>query len=239
MNDSVVMRRTKTTRGAKPAAIILLLLICVLFAFVRIDIDRTTGTGPEEASAVVHFIEDYGRHLNTIVPLALVIANRDLIGAKQIAVIALSGTVLTHGAKRALNDVHIGDTRLGQRPSGPTSNHNFPSGHSSLASAGAWFGMRRFGWKWGILLIPIMFFTMYARVMLDAHTVSAVLCGGIVGVLSALPFATIFRSSERSGQGWGAAIGHCFAASPLDATVAIRSGLGMIWLMFALATLSL
>ncbi|MBE1284431.1 MAG: phosphatase PAP2 family protein [Rhodobacteraceae bacterium] len=138
-------------------------------------------------SALVTGVEDYGRHVNTLVPLGTAIALRDIKGLLQIATVGFAGTVATHGPKRLLNDVEIFGTRLGQRPNG--GDHNLPSGHSSLASAGAYIAVRRYS-KWlGVIVWPILFLTMYARYMLDAHTVSATIAGAIIGLLVADLFA--------------------------------------------------
>ncbi|GIT93219.1 hypothetical protein JANAI62_36370 [Jannaschia pagri] len=134
-------------------------------------------------------VEQVGRHVNTARPLLMVIALRDVVGAKQMVAITAAGILATHGPKRLLNDVEIAGTRLGQRPSSATSKHNMPSGHSSLASAGACFMVRRYSHWFGVVVWPIVLLTMYARVMLDAHTVSATIAGAITGVLVAWLFA--------------------------------------------------
>jgi len=83
-------------------------------------------------------------------------------------------------------------TRLGERPFSPTSNHNTPSGHSTLAGASAYFVMRRYSWWFAIVVIPILLSTMYARVMLDQHTISATVAGAATGLLVAALFSTKF-----------------------------------------------
>ncbi|MEZ5676467.1 MAG: phosphatase PAP2 family protein [Thalassovita sp.] len=135
-------------------------------------------------------VEDYGRHVNTVVPFGAALILRDWGGIRQLATITIAGIAATHGPKRALNNVTINGTRLGQRPSSPDSNHNMPSGHSSLASAGAYYAMRRYSIWLGLLTIPVMLLTMYARYMLDAHTVSAVIAGAATGILIAALFSS-------------------------------------------------
>lgn len=142
-------------------------------------------------SAFVTGVEDYARHLNTIIPIGTAIALRDLKGLGQIAAISVYGTAATHVPKRLLNDVEVGGTRLGQRPNG--SNHNMPSGHSSLASAGAYFAVRRYSKWFGVVVWPVLISTMYARYMLDAHTVSATIAGAVTGLLVAAFFVRPFR----------------------------------------------
>jgi lipid A 1-phosphatase len=134
--------------------------------------------------------EKYGRHINTLMPFALAIISRDKAGFKQILVIAVSGIIASHGPKRLLNNVKIMGTRLGQRPFSSTSKHNTPSGHSTLAGATAYFVMRRYSWWFAVIVIPVLLCTMYARVMLDKHTISATLAGAATGLLVAALFST-------------------------------------------------
>lgn len=146
--------------------------------------------------ALVMGVEDYGRHINTLLALAVPIVLRDWVGLKQLAVATVAGIIATHGSKRLLNDVWIGDTRLGQRPGGPDSSYNMPSGHSALASAVIWFLGRRYSWWWALLTVPITLLTMYARVMLDAHTLSGVIVGALVGLL----VTALFVTKRRQGR---------------------------------------
>lgn len=138
-------------------------------------------------NVLVTGIEDYGRHLNTLIPIATAVALRDIKGLWQIAAVAFVGTAAAHGPKRLLNNVEIYGTRLGQRPNG--GDHNLPSGHSVLASAGAYFAVRRYSKWFGVIVWPILLLTMYARYMLDAHTISATIAGAIIGTLVADFFA--------------------------------------------------
>jgi len=147
-------------------------------------------------NTLVTNVEDYGRHVNTLIPLGAALILRDIKGLWQIATVALAGTVATHGAKRLLNDVEVFGTRLGQRPNG--SDHNSPSGHSSLASAGAYIAVRRYSKWFGLIVWPMVILTMYARYMLDAHTVSATIAGALTGVLVAAVFTRpCFRFRRR------------------------------------------
>lgn len=136
----------------------------------------------------VQWVEDQGRFVNTALQVAMPVLTRDIMGLKSLAWIALTGTGSTHGLKRALNDVEVKGVRLGQRPSSERTRHNFPSGHASLASSGAVFVATRYGWRWLLLLGPVVLATAYARVALDAHTWSAVVAGTCLGVLFTRPF---------------------------------------------------
>lgn len=165
-----------------------LALACALYPTNHaLDYPETRG-GHDKASVLL--VENAVRHVNTAVAIALPLFSRDLVGLAQLAVVAVVGTAATHIPKRLLNDQEISGTRLGQRPQNLHSQHNVPSGHSSLASAAAWFVCRRYGWRWACLLLPITAATMWSRVMLDAHTVSAVWAGLFVGVAVALFFVT-------------------------------------------------
>lgn len=144
-------------------------------------------------SALVHFVEDYGRHITTIAAFGAPIVLRDWTGLKQLLVVTVSGILATHGPKRLLNGVVVLGTRLGERPNGPNSRHNMPSGHSALASAATWFLARRYSWGWLWLGIPVTFLTMWGRFMLNEHTVSAVIAGCLIGLVVGSLFVTARR----------------------------------------------
>ena len=159
--------------------------------------DYAVSRGGHEMPFVVA-TESYGRHINTVLPFALALILKDKEGLKQLGFITVAGILASHGPKRLLNDVEIMGTRLGQRPSSPTSKHNTPSGHSTLAGACAYFIMRRYS-KWmGLIVIPVLLATMYARVMLDKHTVSATFAGAATGLLVAGLFSTKFSDFRGS-----------------------------------------
>lgn len=152
----------------------------------------------QNAGGVTRFVEDYGRYTNNLVQLGLPLVKRDVVGLVQLAYVAVSTTVATQGLKFALNNVVVGRTRLGERPQGPNSRANMPSGHSSMASCGAYFVCRRYGWKYALLTVPILFLTMYARYMLDAHTISAVIAGALLGILMTALFTSPYRGRKRA-----------------------------------------
>ena len=159
--------------------------------------DYAVSRGGHEMSFVVA-TESYGRHINTVLPFALALILKDKEGLKQLGFITVAGILASHGPKRLLNDVEIMGTRLGQRPSSPTSKHNTPSGHSTLAGACAYFIMRRYSTWMGLIVIPVLLATMYARVMLDKHTVSATIAGAATGLLVAGLFSTKFSDFRGS-----------------------------------------
>lgn len=189
MRNSLVAHRALSRVWRSVAWIaVALALACALYPSNH-ELDYQTPRGGQQDVKVV-LVEDVLRHVNTVAAIALPLLNRDLVGLAQLTVITVVGTAATHIPKRLLNDWVIAGTRLGQRPQNTDSHHNVPSGHSSLASAAAWFVCRRYGWRWAWLVLPITAATMWARVMLDAHTLSAVLAGLFVGVAVALFFVT-------------------------------------------------
>jgi lipid A 1-phosphatase len=141
-------------------------------------------------SALVQNTEEWGRLTNTVLQIAVPLIVRDITGLKQLVPITLSGILASHGPKRVLNNLTVGETRLGQRPSGPDSKHNMPSGHSTLAASAVVFLCLRYGLIWAVITLPILVLTMYTRVMLDAHTISAVLAGALTGGISTALFTT-------------------------------------------------
>lgn len=183
-------------RHTMPVLMALALIISAMVYPSDMVKDYSTPRGGEKSSLVVG-VEDYGRHINTLLPIATAIVLRDWTGLKQIAVVVVAGTLASHGPKRMLNNVMIGDTRLGQRPYSPDSRHNMPSGHSTLAGAGAYIMIRRYGLWWALLVVPVMLLTMYARVMLDMHTISAVIAGATTGIMVSALFTTKLRNAKQ------------------------------------------
>ena len=188
-----ILRQPITVFHTYTVPIVLLVTIILISSLYPSDLenDYSTSRGGEDILFVVS-TEKYGRHINTLMPFALAIISRDKAGFKQILVIAVSGIIASHGPKRILNNVKIMGTRLGQRPFSSTSKHNTPSGHSTLAGATAYFVMRRYSWWFAVIVIPVLLCTMYARVMLDKHTISATLAGAATGLLVAALFSTKF-----------------------------------------------
>ena len=75
--------------------------------------------------------------------------------------------------------------------------HNMPSGHSILVGACAYFIMRRYSIWFGVIVIPVLLFTMYAPVILDKHTISATLSSGRFRLLVAALFSTKLSDFRR------------------------------------------
>lgn len=183
-------------------AFLCLSLLCALYPSdlpsIRSDFNAAQADNTSisvQMHGLVQGTEDYGRHLNSVVAVALPLLLRDGVGLVQMVYVALAGMITTHVSKRLLNNVVIDGTRLGERPWGPQSKHNSPSGHSSLAAEAAAFVCRRYGWRWAFLLMPIVFLTMWARVDLNMHTLSAVLAGMLLGFAVGFWFSSPKESS--------------------------------------------
>lgn len=145
------------------------------------------GAIPGDGS-IARITDSYLRFINTAVQFGLPLVLEDPIGFVQAVYVTAATTVATHGLKRLTDRWQIGGTRLGERPLG--GQPNVPSGHSSMASCAAYFVSRRYGWRHLFYLLPILFLTMYARVALEAHTISAVIAGALLGLLVAALFTS-------------------------------------------------
>jgi lipid A 1-phosphatase len=182
--------RIAYAKTQRPVALIVFLLFgIVLSAIYPTDLESypvlPRGTSvPME----VTLTEDYIRFVPTAIQIALPFVLRDKVGLVQLLYVAVSTTIATHAAKRLLDSVWVEDTRLGQRPHGGSL--NMPSGHSSMASCAVYFIGRRYSLRLGLLLSVILGLTLYARVMLNAHTISAVIAGALLGCLTAAWFTS-------------------------------------------------
>ena len=160
---------------------------------------------PEDGLPVVGLTEKYLRYTGTVVQIRLPLILADKIGMVQLLYTGISATIATHGLKRLVDRVEVQHTRLGERPSKPNSHQNMPSGHSSMASCAAYFVSRRYGFLHALYLLPILLLTMYARVALHDHTVSAVIVGTLVGFLAAAVFTSRRRRKAAPAEGTDAA----------------------------------
>jgi membrane-associated phospholipid phosphatase len=159
-----------------------------------------TEIGISEAPETAFATDHYGRFFNTALQIGLPLVLRDKAGMIELVKVGIATTLATHALKRAVNNVYIMDTRLGQRPYSPDSKWNMPSGHSSMASSGAYFVSRRYGWKLAFIVLPVLLLTMFARVSLDKHTVSAVISGALLGILVTAIFTTPYRKRTPVDQ---------------------------------------
>lgn len=136
------------------------------------------------------------RFVNTVAQIGLPLLLRDKEGLVQLLYVGISTTIATQGLKRIVNDVEVGGTRIGERPYSPGSRHNMPSGHTTMSSCAVYFVARRYGWRHLLYLVPILLLTMAARLMLDAHTLSALLAGCLIGFACAAWYTSPYRKKQ-------------------------------------------
>ncbi|HPD91932.1 MAG: phosphatase PAP2 family protein [Rhodobacter sp.] len=180
---------------------ILATLAAILLAVVYpSDLPAYRAAPHDPGTPLVRATENGLRHLNTVAAIAVPLVLRDATGLRQLAMATIAGLVATHGPKRLLDGVVVGGTRLGERPYGPLSHHNMPSGHTALASAAMGFLGRRYGWGWLALTLPVTVLTMWARLMENAHTNSAVIAGGLIGLLVTALFVTRRKVSSTGSN---------------------------------------
>lgn len=81
-----------------------------------------------------------------------------------------------------------------ERPDG--GKHSFPSGHTSMAFAGAEFIRKEYGWGWGTPALLAAGFVAWSRVEVKRHYTRDVLAGAAIGMLANHDF---WRRQTRSG----------------------------------------
>jgi lipid A 1-phosphatase len=131
----------------------------------------------------IQWVEDQGRFIPTAAQVLVPLLALDKIGGAQLLILSVATTTATHVFKRVFNDVQVAGTVVGQRPKG--GQHNVPSGHSSMAASALGFLWRRYGVFHIYYVLPLVLATMLTRVLLSAHTISAVLAGALLGFLLA------------------------------------------------------
>ncbi len=167
------------------------------------ELSRLTGQPVAEVEDSLQdgmaWVEYQGRFLATAMQVVLPLVLADKIGLVELVYVAIATTVATHGLKWVLNDLHVGDTQLGIRPNG--GQNNMPSGHSAMAGSALGFVWRRYG-SWHLLyLLPLLLATMATRVLLSAHTVSAVCTGALIGAVISYVMATPYLNPVRRNRG--------------------------------------
>lgn len=183
------------TQVQRPKRFIFACLMAILFCVpYPSELESYRASDQDLPQPVIRLTEDYLRFTNTVVQIALPVLLKDKIGMIQLVYVGVSSTIATHGLKRLADQRVVRNVRLGERPNRPDSHHNMPSGHSSMASCAAYFVCRRYGLIHGLYLVPILILTMYARVELNAHTVSAVLAGALIGLLTSAIFTSPLTS---------------------------------------------
>ncbi len=170
--------------------ILLLIVVFILSCIYPSDMDGYYAVDrSKNVPMMVEYTEEYARFLPAIAQALVPIIMRDPAGLIQAINVGVFTTLSTQGLKFALDDVYVGNTRLGRRPRGSTSHHNMPSGHSSMALCSLVFLIRRYSFKW-LWFLPLTFLTLYARFNYDSHTISAIVAGSILGIICALIFTS-------------------------------------------------
>lgn len=128
--------------------------------------------------------------------------HKDREGAGQLGKALLSTAVVTGGLKLTIRE---------KAPNGD--DHAFPSGHTSIAFAGASFLQRRYGWAYGGPAYLAAAFVGYSRVETDHHRVHDVLAGAAIGILSNVIFTTPYGAVSAAPILGHGSIGAVFRVS--------------------------
>lgn len=115
---------------------------------------------------------------------------QDRNGGIQLAETGLLTIGITEGLKYGINE---------RRPNG--GNHSFPSGHTSLAFAGAGYIHQRYGWETGLPFEVLAAVVGYSRVKTHDHHWYDVVAGAAVGEGSAFLFTRRLRDDARVSIG--------------------------------------
>ncbi len=152
----------------------------------------------KNTSTHVMIIEHGLRYSLTAAQFVVPILMGDAIGFTQAIYVAAGTTIATQSLKRALNDVHSGSTRLGERPYRADSEHNMPSGHTTMAASAMFFLFLRYGRLHLCYALPLTALTMYARIALKVHTFSAIFAGCVLAAIIAAIFTSAYKSKLNS-----------------------------------------
>ena len=137
-----------------------------------------------------HTFADIGAVGIPAVGFGLTVFEHDRNGQIQFAETGLLTLGVTEGLKYAINE---------RRPNG--GNHSFPSGHTSLAFAGAGFIHQRYGWQTGLPFELLAAVVGYSRVKTHDHHWYDVVAGAAVGEGSAILFTRRLRDDARISIG--------------------------------------
>lgn len=153
------------------------LLACLLLGIIL-----SLGAGGAFAdNATLETAGDVGLVALPAVAAGMTVLNSDWEGTRQLGMALLSTAAVTGGLKLAIHE---------KAPNGD--DHAFPSGHTSIAFAGASFLQRRYGWGYGAPAYLAAAFVGYSRVETDHHRFHDVLAGAAIGIVSNLIFTTSF-----------------------------------------------
>jgi undecaprenyl-diphosphatase len=104
----------------------------------------------------------------------------------MLAALAMAG-IVGHGIKIATGRARpsVKTEHVWNGPSLSSKYHAFPSGH--MAASTAFFAVLLLAnWRIGIFCLPIPLLIGFARMYIAAHYLSDVVCGAVLGILSAL-----------------------------------------------------
>ncbi len=121
---------------------------------------------------------------------AITLYEHDRNGMLQLAETGALTFGVTEGLKYGLNT---------RRPNG--GNHSFPSGHTSLAFAGAGYLHARYGWKVGVPFELLAAGVAYSRVKTHDHHWYDVVAGAAIGEGSAFLLTRRLDDNARFGIG--------------------------------------
>ena len=115
--------------------------------------------------------------------LCLAIAKHDTEGLKQLGLCTATCLAVNYGLELCIKK---------DRPDG-TGHHAFPSTHTAVATNGATFLWKRYGWQWGVPTAAVAGFVAWGRVHSDRHDWWDVLGGAAIGAGTAFIFTRPFN----------------------------------------------
>lgn len=128
------------------------------------------ANGAEEPSSSQLRLSDRLRYLPSAGAAIYSAYRRDGQGLWQLAAEVGATLIATQGLKEAFND-----SALGERPNG--GEKSFPSGHTSVACAGAAYMGGRYGWAYSVPAYAVSGYVAHIRVHEDRHHVRDVIAG--------------------------------------------------------------
>lgn len=150
------------------------------------------ATAAEPLTGKQQNVEDAGTVLKYAIPAAALLATFILEPATPVAQGTQPGFLSMGGSPRHDLFLALGRTAVvtwglkevtdETRPNGEPD--SFPSGHTSLAFAGAEFLRKQYGWRWGAPAYVLAGFVGWSRVYTDNHYTHDVLAGAAIGILS-------------------------------------------------------
>lgn len=147
--------------------------------------------GPAQASDKFwHGVADAGLFGIPAAAAGISILEHDHNGLIQLAETGALTFGVTQGLKYAVDE---------RRPNG--GKHSFPSGHTSLAFAGAGYIHQRYGWQTGLPFEVLAAVVGYSRVKTHDHHWYDVVAGAAIGEGSALLFTRRLDDSTRVSVG--------------------------------------